>query len=142
MCAADASVSPPWEGVKQEIIDEVLAADTVIMATPIWWNNHSSLIQRVIEYLDDVNDVDIEKTNSEDGTRAGRESSFAGKLFAVIVVGAEDGAQHVTGNLFNMANWLGFTIPPTAGVTDIGTKPKEVRAMIERTVAELTRRGV
>jgi len=128
---------PPWGAVKQEIINEAFDADIVMMATPIWWNNHSSLIQRLIEYLDDVNDVDIERTNSKDGTRAGRESSFAGKLFGCIVVGAEDGSQHVAGNLFNAANWLGFMIPPTAGVTDTRTRREEVDAMIERTVGSL-----
>jgi multimeric flavodoxin WrbA len=36
----------PW------ILEQVLAADIVILATPIWWSNQSSLIQRVIERLE------------------------------------------------------------------------------------------
>ena len=33
---------------------KVLASDILIIATPIWWSNQSSLIQRVIERLDEL----------------------------------------------------------------------------------------
>ena len=36
-----------------EILKRLLLADIIIFATPIWWNNQSSLIQKVIERLDE-----------------------------------------------------------------------------------------
>ena len=36
------------------ILKKVLAADILVFATPIWWGNHSSLMQRAIERLDEI----------------------------------------------------------------------------------------
>src|SRR3712207_5037981 len=33
------------------IFDKILVSDIIIFATPVWWGNQSSLIQRVIERL-------------------------------------------------------------------------------------------
>lgn len=125
---------PPWSKAKRAVIDPILAADIVIFATPIWWNNHSSLVQRVVEYLDDVNDYDLERSGKvTDGTiQPVEESSFNNKVAGVVVVGAEDGTQHVTGNLLNLCTWLGFCIPPMSSVTRTTTSNKVVEAMIER----------
>src|SRR5688572_12925256 len=38
------------------ILRELLASDIIVFATPVWWNNHSSLMQRVIERLDELHD--------------------------------------------------------------------------------------
>ena len=123
---------PPWGRVKQAIVDRVLAADIVVFATPIWWNNHSSLIQRVIEYLDDVNDQDIEQAGEKTDGRIKflSRTSFRGKVAGALVVGAEDGTQHVMGNLLNFASWVGFTIPPMAGVTWTTTPDEQVNEMV------------
>src|SRR5438105_13668380 len=47
-----ADVADDWPAV----LDRVLAAQVVIFATPIWWGNQSSLIQRVIERLDELHE--------------------------------------------------------------------------------------
>src|SRR4029078_9739102 len=39
-----------------KILDRVLAADIIIFATPIWWGMQSSLMQRAIERMDELND--------------------------------------------------------------------------------------
>src|SRR3989344_7466875 len=39
-----------------QILKKVLAADIVIFATPIWWGIASSLMQRIIERMDELND--------------------------------------------------------------------------------------
>src|SRR5665647_2730846 len=39
-----------------KIVDKMKAADIIIFATPIWWGIQSSLIQRIIERLDELND--------------------------------------------------------------------------------------
>jgi multimeric flavodoxin WrbA len=41
-----------------------LDADLVIFATPIWWGGQSSLVQRVIERLDEIHDEIMESGKS------------------------------------------------------------------------------
>ena len=38
------------------ILEKILDSDIIIFATPIWWGIQSSLIQRVIERLDELHD--------------------------------------------------------------------------------------
>ena len=38
------------------ILEKILDSDIIIFATPIWWGIQSSLIQRVIERLDEFHD--------------------------------------------------------------------------------------
>jgi multimeric flavodoxin WrbA len=83
------------------IYTKILAADIVIFATPIWWNNHSSELQRVIERLDEVFDI-IEE---------GKPSPLEGKLGGVIITGDSDGVEHITGNIANFFCSIGVTIP-------------------------------
>lgn len=91
------------------IYDQILAADILLFATPIWWQTQSSLTQRAIERLDEVHDI----------ITAGKTSPLKDKIGGVIITGDSDGVQHVTGNLTNFMNNLGMTIPPFAnlGVT-------------------------
>jgi multimeric flavodoxin WrbA len=65
------------------ILRRVLGADLVIFATPIWWSNQSSLIQRVIERLDELHDQVL----------AGEPSPLEGKVAGIVVTGDSDGAQ-------------------------------------------------
>src|SRR5687768_15698427 len=48
----DVSKKDDWPA----ILKRVLSADIIIFATPIWWGLQSSLIQRVIERMDALND--------------------------------------------------------------------------------------
>jgi multimeric flavodoxin WrbA len=89
-----------WPG----ILDEVLGAEILVLATPIWWNNQSSLIQRVIERLDELHDKVL----------AGEPSPLEGKAGGIVITGDSDGAQHVIGNLCNFFNALGVMVPPYA----------------------------
>lgn len=86
------------------LLEKVLAADIVVLATPIWWGNQSSLIQRVVERLDELHDKIL----------AGGPSPLEGKVGGIVITGDSDGAQHVIGNLCNFANALGLVIPPFA----------------------------
>src|SRR3989344_3908769 len=47
------------------LLKKVLASDIVIFATPIWWGIQSSLMQRVIERMDELNDKLLETGESE-----------------------------------------------------------------------------
>jgi len=83
------------------IYQKLLDSDIILFATPIWWNSHSSEIQRVIERLDEVFDIINE----------GKPSPLENKFGGVIITGDSDGVEHVTGNIANFFSSLGVTIP-------------------------------
>lgn len=89
------------------VYEKILAADAIIFATPVWWGEHSSEIQRAIERLDAVHDIIMD----------GKGSPLQGKLGGVIITGDSDGAEHIIGSTFNFFNALGLTIPPYASVS-------------------------
>lgn len=93
-----------------KIVKKMLKADIIIFATPIWWGIQSSLIQRAIERLDELNDELLETGKSE----------FANKVGGVVITGAEDGAEHIIGNILNFLTWNGFSIPPASSVSWLG----------------------
>ena len=87
-----------------DILAKLLDSDIVLFATPIWWDHHSSLIQRVIERLDELHDQIM----------AGKGSPLEGKVAGIVITGDSDGAQHIIGSLCNFFNALGLLIPPYA----------------------------
>lgn len=95
-----------WPGIVQKIF----AADIVIFATPIWWGNMSSLMQRVIERMDELNDE----------LAATGKSELLNKAGGMVITGDEDGAQHVIGNISNFMSWNGFTLPPASSLSYLG----------------------
>jgi multimeric flavodoxin WrbA len=84
--------------------EKMLAADILVIATPIWVGHPSSLTQRVIERLD----AELSAKDS-----SGRLLTY-GKVAALAVVGNEDGAHHVTAEVFQALDDIGFTIPAAA----------------------------
>lgn len=86
------------------ILKRILAADILIFATPIWWNNISSLMQRVIERLDELHDQIMD----------GKPSGLEGKKAGIIITGDSDGAQTVIAGLANYFNAIGLSLPPFA----------------------------
>jgi multimeric flavodoxin WrbA len=89
------------------ILEKILASDIVIFATPIWWGIQSSLIQRVIERLDELHNEIMDTGKSR----------VANKVAGIIVTGDSDGAENIIGNLCNFFNALGLTIPPFGTLT-------------------------
>ncbi|MFF5337126.1 flavodoxin family protein [Streptomyces sp. NPDC013181] len=98
--APDMGDGDAWPGIRKK----VLAADILLLATPIWLGHPSSLCQRVLERLN----ADISET--DDG---GRQLPY-GKVGMVAVVGNEDGAHKVSADVFQGLNDLGFTLAPGA----------------------------
>lgn len=86
------------------ILEKVMASQILVFATPIWWGNHSSILQGVIERLDEVHD----------GVIANQRSALDGKAAGIVITGDSDGAQHVIANLCNFCNALGVAVPPYA----------------------------
>jgi multimeric flavodoxin WrbA len=86
---------------------KILASDIIIFATPVWWGNQSSLIQGVIERIDEIHD-EIMKSGK---------SKMTNKVAGIVVTGDSDGAEHIIGNFANFFIGLGFTVPPFGTLT-------------------------
>jgi multimeric flavodoxin WrbA len=90
-----------------EILHKITDADIIIFSTPIWWDSHSSEIQKVIERLDNLHDEVL----------AGNKSQLEGKAGGIIITGDSDGAQHIIGNIGNFFNAVGIVLPPYASLS-------------------------
>ena len=84
-----------------QIREKVMAADIVVLATPIWMGQPASVCKVVLERLD------AELSETDD---AGRLLTY-GKVAGVAVVGNEDGAHRVVADVFQALNDVGFTVP-------------------------------
>jgi multimeric flavodoxin WrbA len=89
---------------------KVLAADIVLIATPIWMGQPASVCKMVLERLD----AELGETDE-----AGR-MSMQGKVAAVAVVGNEDGAHHTVAEVFQALDDVGFTLPANASTYWVG----------------------
>ena len=92
-----------WPG----ILKRILAAEIIVFATPIWWGIQSSLMQRVIERLDELHNELLETGKSR----------LDNKVGGIIITGEEDGEQHITGNISNFLLNMGLTLPPHCAVS-------------------------
>jgi len=89
-----------------ELRTRVLAADILVLATPTWMGQHSSVAQRVLERLD----AELGATDED-----GRPTLFD-KVAVAVVVGNEDGAHHIAAILFQALDDVGFTVPAQGSV--------------------------
>jgi multimeric flavodoxin WrbA len=87
-----------------DVLTQILAADVLVFATPIWWNNLSSLMQRVVERLDELHDQVMK----------GKPSGLEKKAAGIVITGDSDGAQSVIATLANFFNAVGLPLPPQA----------------------------
>jgi len=107
-----------WPG----IVARIKAADIVVFATPIWWGGRSSLMQRVIERLDALD---------EEYHASGRSALYYNKVAGVLITGSEDGALSTLGSIMMVLTFMGFTLPPECAaywVGEVGFPPSEDRA--------------
>ena len=81
-----------------------------MLVTPIWMGQPSSVCKMVLERLD----AELSETDDD-----GRPTMF-GKVAGVGVVGNEDGAHHVSAELFQALDDVGFTIPAQAATYWVG----------------------
>ena len=92
------------------LVERVMAADILIIGTPIWLGEKSSVCTRVIERL---------YGNSAELNDAGQ-YKYYGKVGGCIVTGNEDGAKHCAMNILYSLQHLGYTIPPQADAAWLG----------------------
>ena len=93
-----------------QIYDKVKAADILVVTTPIWLGEKSSVCTKVIERL---------YATSGDLNAQGQ-YAYYGKVGGCLVTGNEDGAKHCSMNILYSLQHLGYTIPPQADAGWIG----------------------
>jgi multimeric flavodoxin WrbA len=96
--SSDEGEGDDWPALRQRVLN----ADILIMATPIWLGQPSSVAKRVMERMDAF----LGETDDN-----GRMPSY-GKVAVVVVVGNEDGAHHCAAELIQALTEVGFTCPP------------------------------
>ena len=93
-----------------EIQKKVMAADILIMGTPIWLGEKSSIATLVIERLYSFSG----ETNKQG------QYSYYGKAGGCVVTGNEDGIKHCSMSILYGLQHIGYTIPPQADAGWIG----------------------
>jgi len=95
-----------WPG----IYEKVRAADILVLGTPIWLGEKSSVCSRVIERL---------YASSGDLNEAGQ-YAYYGRVGGCLITGNEDGIKHCAMAILYALQHLGFVIPPQADAGWIG----------------------
>ena len=93
-----------------EIYQLVKEADILVLGTPIWLGEKSSVCTQVVERLysssGDQNDAD--------------QYSYYGKVGGCLITGNEDGVKHCAMSMLYALQHIGYTIPPQADAGWIG----------------------
>ncbi|MEO3433762.1 flavodoxin family protein [Inquilinus sp. CAU 1745] len=130
---SDEGEGDDWPALRSRILE----ARILLLGTPIWLGQPSSICKRVLERMDAF----LSETDDK-----GRMVSY-GRVAAVAVVGNEDGAHHVSAELYQALSDVGFTIPANAvtywvgeamGGTDFKDLP-EVPDKVESATAMMVR---
>ena len=100
-----------WERDEWPAISEqVMAADILVICTPIWLGEKSSVCTQIIERL---------YGNSHLLNEAGQ-YAYYGRVGGCLVTGNEDGVKHCAMNILYSLQHLGYVIPPQADAGWIG----------------------
>lgn len=87
-----------------EIQKRIMAADILVIGTPIWLGNKSSvaslLVERMYAYSGEYNDKN--------------QYAYYGKTAGCVVTGNEDGVKHCAMDILYSMQHIGYTIPPQA----------------------------
>jgi multimeric flavodoxin WrbA len=100
-----------WERDEWPVIwERVMAADILVICTPIWLGEKSSVCTKIIERL---------YGNSHLLNLAGQ-YAYYGRVAGCLVTGNEDGVKHCSMNILYSLQHLGYVIPPQADAGWIG----------------------
>lgn len=100
-----------WERDDWPLIwDKVKAADILVVGSPLWLGEESSVCRVLIERLYGMSGQLNDKG----------QSIFYGKTAGCVITGNEDGIKHAAMTIGYAMNHLGFTIPPQADCGWIG----------------------
>lgn len=92
------------------ILEKVKAADILIIGTPIWLGEKSSLATLAIERLYGSSSVTNDKG----------QAIFYNKVGAAVITGNEDGAKHSAASILYGLSHIGFLIPPNVDAYWVG----------------------
>jgi len=92
------------------IYQQVLAADILVLAGPIWLGDNSSVMKQVIERL-----YSCSHLLNEAGQYV-----YYGRVGGCLITGNEDGINHCAMNVLYSLQHLGYVIPPQADAGWIG----------------------
>lgn len=98
--------SDGWPAIQRQ----VMAADILVIGTPIWLGDKSSICTRVVERL-----YGFSGELNDHGQYA-----YYGRVGGCIVTGNEDGIKHCAMNILYSLQHLGYVIPPQADAGWIG----------------------
>jgi multimeric flavodoxin WrbA len=93
-----------------ELYGRVQKADILILASPIWLGEKSSICTRVVERL---------YGNSAELNEAGQ-YAYYGRTAGCLITGNEDGVKHCAMNILYSLQHLGYVVPPQADAGWIG----------------------
>jgi multimeric flavodoxin WrbA len=93
-----------------ELVQKVLDADILVLGTPIWLGERSSVCSRVIERLYSMSG----KLNDKG------QYLYYGRVGGCVVTGNEDGVKHCSMGILYSLQHLGYTVPPQADAGWIG----------------------
>lgn len=92
------------------IFEKVKAADILIIGTPLWLGEKSSIATLAIERL----------YGSSSETNDKGQAIYYNKVGGVIVTGNEDGAKHASASILYGLSHMGFVIPPNVDTYWVG----------------------
>lgn len=92
------------------VFDKIMDADILVIGTPIWLGEKSSIATKLVERLYGMS----AKTNDKG------QYIYYGKVGGCIVTGNEDGIKHCAMGILYALQHLGFSIPPQADCGWIG----------------------
>jgi len=92
------------------IYDKVKAADILVITSPIWLGEKSSVCTQTIERL---------YSTSGDLNESGQ-YAYYGRVGGCLITGNEDGAKHCSMNILYSLQHLGYVIPPQADAGWLG----------------------
>jgi len=92
------------------IQEQVMGADILVLTTPIWLGELSSVCRRVTERL----------YGSSGELNEKGQYAYYGRVGGCLVTGNEDGAKHCAMNLLYSLQHLGYLIPPQADAAWVG----------------------
>jgi multimeric flavodoxin WrbA len=93
-----------------EIYAQVMAADILVIAGPIWLGDNSSVTKRMIERL----------YGNAHLLNAVGQRAYYGRVAGCLITGNEDGVKHCAQNILYSLMHVGFSVPPQADAGWIG----------------------
>lgn len=93
-----------------ELFKQIIAADILVIGTPIWLGEKSSVCNQVIERL----------YSSSGNLNEKGQYTYYGRTGGCIITGNEDGAKHCSMSILYALQHLGYMIPPQADAGWLG----------------------